>query len=336
MQLKGNKGIRAAGLVLVLLVVGTVPASAQVPQDFTFSGRLVDDLGVPLPSPQSITVFICQDSVATCTLYVDRFNDVPLDAQGNFSVLLGTAGLPPFDTFDVGVFTTAVDPHVEVWVSKPNGGFDILSPRVPLSSVPAALVAQQANEIVPDSSAPRFEGCGDGTVADHQTGLQWEKKTGSALDPIVFCGSAANCPDPHIVNNFYRWSATGTAPDGIAFTDFLARLNGTFDPDAATGCFADHCDWRLPKISELQTIMRGPEAAPGQSQTCFTQPCIDWAFANIPEWGGPTALFRYSSSSTDLGDPTRVWYADFTSGYTSESNKVAWMHVGAVRTGSCN
>jgi hypothetical protein len=36
-------------------------------------------------------------------------------------------------------------------------------------TVPWAWTAHQANKIVPDPNAPRFEDCGDGAVADHQT-----------------------------------------------------------------------------------------------------------------------------------------------------------------------
>ncbi len=42
---------RGVGFVLLLLALGVLPASAQVPQDMTFSGRLVDGGGTPLVGP---------------------------------------------------------------------------------------------------------------------------------------------------------------------------------------------------------------------------------------------------------------------------------------------
>ncbi len=121
-----------------------------------------------------------------------------------------------------------MDRWIEVVVDS-----EVLTPRQIIGSVPWALIAQQANEIVPDPNAPRFED-----------------------------------------------------PDGGALTDFLARLNGKFDPEAAAGCFAGglgvvRCDWRRPEISEFQTIVIGPEAAPGQATTCPAPPCIDQGFAAI-------------------------------------------------------
>jgi hypothetical protein len=259
---------------------------------------------------------------------------VALDAQGNFSVLLGTGSNigGPFPPFDSALFS-GVPRYLEVFQLSPT--FQVLTPRVPIASVPWALVAQQ---IVPDPSAPRFEDCGDGTLADHQTGLQWEKKTGtlSSTGSLVACATAG-CPDPHIVNNSYQWSITGTLPDGAAFTDFLARLNGEYDPSGATGCFAGHCDWQLPKISELQTILIGPGAAPGQALTCSAAPCIDPGFAAV---GGPTGWSTFSdhwSASTNAGTPIWARIAIFNDGSVDNGHKTQeWDYVRAVRAGSCN
>lgn len=49
---------------------------------------------------------------------------------------------------------------------------------------------------------------GDGTVSDLNTGLQWEKKDN--------LGGGANLADPHDADNYYTWSASGTAADGTA------------------------------------------------------------------------------------------------------------------------
>jgi len=144
---------------------------------------------------------------------------------------------------------------------------------------------------------------------------------------------AGGRPDPHIVNNAYKWSSTGMLPDGGAFTDFLAKLNGEFDPGAATVCFAGDCDWQLPRISELQTTLIGPYAASGQAPTCSTAQCIDPRFAAV---GGPTASSLYWSASTNAVNPAYAWNAFFLDGFVGNffNLKTNDLYARAVRAGS--
>jgi hypothetical protein len=327
---------RAPWLAVLALTLLAAPGFAQVPQLMTYTGRLVNDLGVPLASPVDLRLRIFDAETGGTGLYGESHLGVDLDATGGFSVQLGL-GTNPAGPFDAALFSD-VDRWLEVEVDS-----EILTPRQIIGSVPWALVAEQANEIVRDPSAPRFEDCGDGTLADHQTGLRWEKKTGTR-GATVSC-EEAGCPDPHVVDNLYKWSNTGTDPDGGAFTDFLARLNGdlafvaatfgeaTGDPASdPTVCFVHHCDWRLPAIGELRTILIGPDAAPGQATTCSSSPCIDPGFAAL---GGEVGSF-YWSASTEAGTPTLAWYAQFGNGNVNSNGKLADSYVRAVRAGSCN
>lgn len=156
------------------------------------------------------------------------------------------------------------------------------------------------------------------TVTDNLTGLEWEKKT--------------NDSTIHDVDNMYTWNALSnsgvlSAADGTAFTTFLDALNGT-------PCFAGQCDWRLPTLSELQTILLRPCATgPG--------PCIDPIF-------GPTATqptiqtqANYYLTSTALIAPPyqeAVWVVLFGNLDGTESSagnivKYGGSYVRAVRGG---
>jgi hypothetical protein len=152
--------------------------------------------------------------------------------------------------------------------------------------------------------APRWVDNGDGTVTDNLTGLQWEKKTNDATI--------------HDVANPYTWSASGTLADGTAFTGFLAPLN-------AGACFAGQCDWRLPTLQELGTILL-PEPYP-----CTTNPCIDAAFGAVP-----MGSERLNWSSTGYWiDPNLVFFMDFANGYVGFHTRVfpGGRSVRAVRGG---
>ncbi|MDX2166010.1 MAG: DUF1566 domain-containing protein [Deltaproteobacteria bacterium] len=139
-------------------------------------------------------------------------------------------------------------------------------------------------------AACRFADNGDGTVSDLDTGLTWQQTTNA--------DGAANPADPRDADNVYALSASGTAADGTAYTAFLAALNDgeSTDGSAATaisGCFAGHCDWRLPSIVELQAI-----AVPAQ---CGVTGCFD------PRFGPRLAYSFYWSASGASGDPSRAW-----------------------------
>jgi hypothetical protein len=152
----------------------------------------------------------------------------------------------------------------------------------------------------------RFVDNGDGTVTDNATGLMWEKRQNY--------DSIANFIDPHDADNAYTWTAGGIgAADGTVFTDFLPKLN------QSGLCFTGQCDWRLPTIAELRTIVLNP---------CSAAPCIDPTFGPSPNgfyWSSTQAPWPFTGSF--------VWGVDFNGGITFTNPKNNPVFGRAVRGG---
>lgn len=146
---------------------------------------------------------------------------------------------------------------------------------------------------------------GDGTATDLDTGLQWELKTTDA--------------SLHDVLGVESWSDTAVLPDGSAYVDFLRSLNGsTSTGETSSGCFVGKCDWRLPTLEELLTIV--DHTAPGcrEGDPCTTIP-------------GETEPVLYWSS-TSWEDPSgSAWGAHFGDGSHGVGTKAVPKAVRAVR-----
>ena len=344
-----KRSLGCAAVACTLFLLGFLPAAsqAQVPTHSLYQGQLTDDAGVPRTGPVNLRLQLYVAESGGAALYSEDHTAVALDAQGMFAVALG-GGSVLSGSYDATLLERP--PLYLELVVEPLGENVTLSPRQRLGAVPSARVSGEP---------VRFEDCGDGTVADHKTGLLWEKKTGT-FDPAFpasgICETApGGCPDPHDVNNRYKWSSTGTAPDGNAYTDFLARLNGDptvvaatsaearGDPaDDPTVCLAHRCDWRLPVITELSTIQVGAPHYPTEAEIIaicgpqFPRNCTLPDFAAV---GDPTAPGVYWSASSYPPPPTtprpsaraRMFGANSIAVGKAFSN-----FVRAVRAGSCN
>jgi hypothetical protein len=153
---------------------------------------------------------------------------------------------------------------------------------------------------------PRFTDNVDGTIADTKTGLQWEKKS--------------NDSSIHDQDNVYTWTGSPFEPDGTAFTSFLTTLN-------SAPCFAGHCDWRLPSVTELQGLVDYGRFAPA----------IDAVFNTGCKPGCTVVtcsctVFDYYWSVPTLADlPGFAWNVDFNYGYVNGFDKTLSYAVRAVR-----
>lgn len=168
-------------------------------------------------------------------------------------------------------------------------------------TVDEILVAVNSDVLGCPTLASRFVDNGDDTVTDTQTGLMWEKK--HKYNP----NGSPDPSDPHNAGNMYTWwtgSADTVTPNGTAFTEFLVKLNDCSSPDgkSLTGGFAGYCDWRLPTIIELQSIV--DQTAPGCGAGLQ---CIAPIF-------GPTDSFYWSGTLAAPGGPGYAWGVGFAGG----------------------
>jgi len=174
------------------------------------------------------------------------------------------------------------------------------------------------------SASCRWLDNADGTVTDLNTGLQWELKK---YDPF------APFPNPHGVDGVWHWQGYQPSvgdpivfPGGNAFVVFLGALNAgtSFDGVATADCFSGKCDWRLPTVEELRTLLAGqyPNCTTTPPNACTTIPGLTGTYPMI---GG------YWTSTTDDRDPTKAWMVSFGDGFVSLQPKMAGGYARAVR-----
>lgn len=142
---------------------------------------------------------------------------------------------------------------------------------------------------------------GDGTITDTRTGLVWEK--------LADDGSL------HDKDTTYTWAD--------AFAVKVAGLN-------AGGGFAGHTDWRLPNVSELQSLLNYGAASPAVSPV-FNTACAGGCTVTTCSC---TQSSRYWTSTAYQAVPTFAWLVDFSDGDSFQDFKPTGLYVRGVRDGS--
>ena len=153
-------------------------------------------------------------------------------------------------------FAHIVRSKAESRVPRRAEGCSFLEPqRLPASGQTTSYAAGDDGDIRAGATL-KYRDNGDGTVTDENTNLMWEKKDQAigglhnwnntypwegtcSNDATTLCGSDADCSSGGTCNG---------SGGQITIFQWLAQLN-------ASPCFAHHCDWRIPNVKELQSIV---------------------------------------------------------------------------------
>jgi hypothetical protein len=194
----------------------------------------------------------------------------------------------------------------------------------------------------------KYRDNGDGTITDENTKLMWEKKD-QASDGL------------HNWNNTYPWEGTcSNNSTKLCSTDQDCSSGGTCDSAGSqmtifqwvaqlnTGpCFANHCDWRIPNIKELQSIVDYETYLPPVdavfNNNCTSGCTVDGAGntseCSCTQSAGPSQGYYWSGSSyapSPIVKPPGsmlAWGVLFGDGDVLSAGKTDHDYIRAVRCG---
>lgn len=219
--------------------------------------------------------------------------------------------------------------------------------RFPATGQTTSYVAGDDGDI--RAGAPlRYRDNGDGTITDENTKLMWEKKDQASgglhnwnntypwegtcsNSSTTLCGTVADCPSNGTCN------VSGGA---MTIFQWVAQLN-------TTPCFANYCDWRIPNVKELQSIVDYetylPPVDAAFNNNCTSGCTVDGANntreCSCTQSAGPSKGY-YWSGSTYAPSPIvpppgsmLAWGVLFGDGDVLSAGKTDHDYVRAVRCG---
>ena len=218
--------------------------------------------------------------------------------------------------------------------------------RLPASGQTTSYVMGDDGDI--RAGAPlRYRDNGDGTITDENTKLMWEKKDQArglhnwdntypwqgtcSNDTTTFCGTDADCSNGGTCN---------VSGGKMTIFQWVGKLN-------TRPCFAHHCDWRIPNIKELQSIVDYetylPPVEAAFNNNCESGCTVDGAHGtrecSCTQSVGPSKGYYWSSSSyapSPLVSPpgsVLAWGVLFGDGDVLSAGKTDHDYVRAVRCG---
>jgi hypothetical protein len=221
--------------------------------------------------------------------------------------LSGMFLLEPFPNPGRGV-TVQWDEALQNFVIVDKCGF---AGQCPLKAIGFPATGQTTSYAPGDDGATRsgmalsFTDNGDGTITDNVTGLMWEKKSRD--------GSL------HDREKSFTW-----APGTGSIWEWIGQVNA----ENGKG-FADHTDWRIPNVKELDSIVDYGFASPTASAE-FNMSCTGSCGVTTCSC---TKTSGYWSATTLPSLTTSAFVVRFSDGKISDSDKTMTAFARAVRGG---
>jgi hypothetical protein len=198
---------------IVFIRIPVVNVLSEVPMQFTIQGRLTDDAGQPVQSPQDVDVYLIAGGTAMTggmTIHVETLSGVIPGANGVFSHALGSDTNNPLTLTDL--VSGAEPKYLELHV-----GGKVLKPRQQIVAVPFAFAAKTVvgEDLYVDPNSGHV-GIGT-TMANKELTVAGDADLAGTITAAAFVGDGStltNVGAASIVSNtFWNTSGnTGTSP----------------------------------------------------------------------------------------------------------------------------
>lgn len=228
----------SALLALPLVALGASAAHA-VPSTVSFTARITDTAGAPVTGPLTLKVAVFDAATAGTMVWEETHTDVPV-ANG-----LVYASLGGVDTVNNGLDGTVLDGRALFAELTVDG--DVLSPRIPIESVPYAVrsaVADTLQGFDPSTVQQRVTGTcttgnyitavgADGTVTCAPDGVGTGDITGVTGTGGITGGGQSGAVSLSIDTTVIQARVTGTCTTGNYITAIAANGSVTCAADAS-------------------------------------------------------------------------------------------------------
>ncbi len=318
--------MRARTLAISALLCGTLgsiaaQAGTSVPGTLTEQGRLTDSTGTPITVSTKLAFNIYNVSTGGSSLWNETHTVTP--DNGYFSVQLGSGTSFPASLFD----------GTKLFLGVTVGSDPEMTPRQVISSVPYALVAQNAIGDITPNSVSATGGLSGGNLAVGTSAVGGNETIGgtSTVAGLLSANGGVNVGGTSVIDTSGNW--VGPFPPAGTNTDY----GGQTLPNSCGyyGCYGGSVTSSPASMSAavneqcmmVVTVTLPNNTTPGTGDYAYVYPALDgspfgaYCYANYPagagsDQGGCTISTVFSASAGS--SHTMGCFVYGTSGYAGD------------------